>query len=156
MLVINEDLLAIEDAIDQLVNDIKQTKEYKNYCQLRNVVKEDSNLQADLAFFRQLKETYDKEIAFASFRPEVKALKKELLLKKRQLDLNAKIMALRYAEVDLQKILAHVSVAIAEAISPTIFVDTGLPLVAKKESPHKGPYQNIKEKDDPCLQDNIE
>ncbi|MEW6856307.1 YlbF family regulator [Streptococcus iniae] len=50
MLVINEDLLAIEDAIDQLVNDIKQTKEYKNYCQLRNVVKEDSNLQADLAF----------------------------------------------------------------------------------------------------------
>ncbi|XCY66165.1 hypothetical protein ABG807_12180 [Streptococcus iniae] len=63
---------------------------------------------------------------------------------------------LRYAEVDLQKILAHVSVAIAEAISPTIFVDTGLPLAAKKESPHKELYQNIKEKDDPCLQDNIE
>ncbi|MEW6856308.1 hypothetical protein ABG752_10850 [Streptococcus iniae] len=77
-------------------------------------------------------------MAFASFRPEVKALKKELLLKKRQLDLNAKIMALRYAEVDLQKILAHVSVAIAEAISPTIFVDTGLPLAAKKKVPIKG------------------
>lgn len=29
MLVINEDLLAIEDAIDRLVNDIKQTKDIK-------------------------------------------------------------------------------------------------------------------------------
>ena len=56
--------------------------------------------------------------------------------KKRQLDLNEKVIALRRAEVDLQEVLAKIAQKIAESVSSDVFVDTGLPL-----APHKPPHK---------------
>lgn len=74
---------------------------------------------------------------YAVFRPEVKEICRQLLQKKRELDLNRTVSLLRQNEVAVQTILAELTQEISSVISPTIFVDTGLPL-----APHKSHHQN--------------
>ncbi|MGT2887747.1 YlbF family regulator [Streptococcus didelphis] len=147
MLVINEELLAIEEAIDDLVSDLKSTEEYQTYQRLAKQVENDSKLQVAIAQFQQMSEAYASQSQFVRFRPEIRSLKKALLMAKKDLDLNPQISALRVAEVNLQKLLAHVSEELARSISSHIFVDTGLPLAPKHEKLGRGIYNNIKEKD---------
>ncbi|EHI69992.1 hypothetical protein ACVRY7_04685 [Streptococcus ictaluri] len=73
-------------------------------------------------------------------------MRRQVLQAKRQLDLDPLVSQLRLAQVDLQAILANISQEIAKTVSEDIFVDTGLPLAAKRPKHGSGPYQNIKEK----------
>ncbi|MGT2933227.1 YlbF family regulator [Streptococcus catagoni] len=147
MLIINEELLEIEDAIDTLVANLLKTPEYKNCCRLKKIFESDQALQKQLADFKDLKDRYEEASRYADFHPETKDLKRALLFKKRQLDLNPLTVEFRYAEVDFQKHLAKIAQKLAKTVSSSIFVDSGLPLAPKRERPSIGIYQNIKEKD---------
>lgn len=147
MLVVNEELVKIDDAIDCLVDDLLKCKTFQTYLEKKSLFENDSVLQKDILTFKDLAEEYDKRKHLISFRPELLDLRKEVYAKKRALDLHPKVVDLRLAEVDFQEILAQVTQAIADTVSSHIFVDTGLPLSPKKERFSLGIYQNIKEKD---------
>lgn len=147
MLVINEDLIVIDDAIDQLVNNLLERDEFLNYQEKLNALDQDSEVQVAIQELSQLTDSYTKEIDFVKFRPELRELRRTILANKKKLDMNSKVIELRYAEVACQEILAEISQQIANVVSPTIFVDEGLPLSSSKEHPEIGIYQNIKEKD---------
>ncbi|MGT2935124.1 YlbF family regulator [Streptococcus castoreus] len=146
MLIISDELIAIEEAIDQLVLDLKKTHQYKRYVSAKQAIEDDLELQADILSFQELKQEYDAKEELLSFRPEVKRWRRELLVQKRQIDCHPLVVTLRLAQVDFQTILADISEEIASAVSQVIFVDTGLPLAVKRPSHPSGPYQNIKEK----------
>ncbi|MGT2958635.1 hypothetical protein A9Q68_04910 [Streptococcus bovimastitidis] len=156
MLVINQDLLVIDDAIDRLVEDIKKTGEFQSYLEVKRHFTNDPDLQREIGSFQILVREFSDQDKYASYRPESKMLKKLLLAKKRELDLNPLVVALRLAEVDLQAVLASITNQVAHQVSETIYVDSGLPLATRHEKVSRGIYQNIKEKDIACLNDKKE
>ncbi len=145
MLKIDDQLLAIDDALDTLAAAFLELERVKVYKAAKEIFLADEELQQKISDFQLLKEDYDRQKAFGKYRPEVAQLRKKVVSQKRQLDLNDKVVALRRAEVDLQAILAEISQKIAAAVSPDIFVDTGLPLAPHKPPHKKGRGNNIKE-----------
>lgn len=145
MLKIDDQLLAIDDALDDVISAFLELETVKTYKAAAKAVSADEDLQKEIKIFQQLKEDYDRQQSFSKYRPEVGQLRKGILRQKRQLDLNEKMIAMRRAEVDLQAILAEMSQKIAAAISPDIFVDTGLPLAPRKPPHEMGRGKNIKE-----------
>lgn len=156
MLVINQNLLAIDDAIDKLVEDIKKTGEFQSYLEVKRHFTDDQLLQSEIGHFQILLREFSDQEKYASYRPESKMLKKQVLAKKRELDLNPLVVALRLAEVDLQALLASITNQIAHQVSDSIYVDSGLPLASRREKISRGIYQNIKEKDIACSNDKKE
>ena len=136
MLIINEELLAIDQAIECLVSCFIKLPEIENYR---------LKLQEQLFAFQELKDSYDAAKAYEAFRPDVRELKRQVLRMKRQIDLNEVVIGYRRAEFDLQTILANLGEEIAQAVSDQIFIDTGLPLAPHKPH-HKKGDTNIKEK----------
>lgn len=145
MLIINEELLAIDQAIDSLVLHFLRLPEVENYRLKRQKLENTRELQELLLEFQELKESYDKAKEYESFRPDVRDLKRQVLRMKRQIDLNEVVIGYRRAEFDLQTILANLGEEIAQAVSDQIFIDTGLPLAPHKPH-HKKGDTNIKEK----------
>ncbi|MFC3931795.1 YlbF family regulator [Streptococcus dentapri] len=146
MLEINRDLLAIDDQIDSLVRAILDTSEARTYRQAKNALQADHALQADIEVFLKLQTAYEEQQAYAKFRPDIAQLKRKLLAQKRQIDMALSMQNFRQAEVALQEVLADVAVKISQAISPDIFVDTGLPLAPHRRRHGHGAGENIREK----------
>ena len=138
MLIINEELLAIDQAIEYLVSYFLKLPEVENYRLKRQKFENDRELQEQLFAFQKLKDSYDTAKAYEAFRPDVRELK-------RQIDLNEVVIGYRQTEFDLQTILANLGEEIAQAVSNQIFIDTGLPLAPHKPH-HKKGDTNIKEK----------
>ena len=145
MLIINEELLAIDQAIDSLVSHFQMLPEVDAYRLSRQQFENDRELQEQLFAFQELKDSYDTAKAYEAFRPDVRELKRQVLRMKRQIDLNEVVIGYRQAEFDLQIILANLGEEIAQAVSDQIFIDTGLPLAPHKPH-HKKEDTNIKEK----------
>ena len=145
MLIINEELLAIDQAIDCLVSYFLKLPEVENYRLKRQKFENDRELQEQLFAFQELKDSYDTAKEYEAFRPDVRELKRQVLRMKRQIDLNEVVIGYRQAEFDLQTILANLGEEIAQAVSDQIFIDTGLPLAPHKPHHTKGD-PNIQEK----------
>jgi len=145
MLIINEELLAIDQAIECLVSYFLKLPEVENYRLKRQKFENDRELQGQLFAFQELKDSYEEVKEYAAFRPDVRELKRQMLRMKRQIDLNEVVVSYRQAEFDLQTILATLGEDIAQAVSDQIFIDTGLPLTPHKPH-HKKGDTNIKEK----------
>ena len=145
MLIINEELLAIDQAIDSLVSHFQMLPEVDAYRLSRQQFENDRELQEQLFAFQELKDCYDTAKAYEAIRPDVRELKRRVLRMKRQIDLNEVVIGYRQAEFDLQIILANLGEEIAQAVSDQIFIDTGLPLAPHKPH-HKKGDTNIKEK----------
>lgn len=147
MLIIDDQLLELDDTIEELVTAITQTEQAKTYQVSKIAFDTDESLQEMIADFTLKKTAYEQVADYAAYLPEVKDKKKVLYKLKRQLDLHPKVIAFRQAEVALQELLASVTTALAQAVSPKVFVDTGLPLAPHK-APHKKNGSTIRESDE--------
>ena len=145
MLIINEELLAIDQAIEYLVSYFLKLPEVENYRLKRQKFENDRELQEQLFAFQKLKDSYDTAKAYEAFRPDVRELKRQVLRMKRQIDLNEVVIGYRQAEFDLQTSLANLGEEIAEDVSDQIIIECGLPLDTHKPH-HKKGDTNIKEK----------
>ncbi|MCS4488748.1 YlbF family regulator [Streptococcus sciuri] len=147
MLIVDNQLLELDDAIEELVLAIVQTDEAKAYQNTKAAFDTDDVLQDMLADFSAKKEDYENLAAYGTVLPEVMDKKKELYKLKRKLDLYPTVIAFRQSEVALQELLATVAKALAQAVSSKIFVDTGLPLAPHK-APHRKKGRTIRESDE--------
>ena len=127
MLAIDEHLFEIDEAIDEVAKAFLALDDVQAYLEIKKIFLADAALQESISEFQDLKQSYE----------EVKEICRQLLQKKRELDLNGTVSLLRQNEVAVQTILAELTQEISSVISPTIFVDTGLPL-----APHKSHHQN--------------
>lgn len=132
MLAIDEHLFEIDEAIDEVAKAFLALDAVQVYLEIKKIFLADTVLQESISEFQDLKQSYEEVKDYAAFRSEVKEIRRQLLQKKRELDLNRTVSVLRQNEVAVQTILAELTQEISSVISPTIFVDTGLPL-----APHK-------------------
>lgn len=128
MLIIDEELLAIDQAIDSLILHFLGLPEVEDYRLKRQKFEKDRGLQKQLLEFQELREIYEEAQKYEAYRSDVRDLKRQILRIKRQIDLNEVVIAYRQAELDLQTIMASLGKDLAQAVSDQIFMDTGLPL----------------------------
>ncbi|WP_313966987.1 YlbF family regulator [uncultured Streptococcus sp.] len=145
MLIIDEELLAIDQAIDSLILHFLGLPEVEDYRLKRQKFEKDRGLQKQLLEFQELREIYEEAQKYEAYRSDVRDLKRQILRIKRQIDLNEVVIAYRQAELDLQTIMASLGKDLAQAVSDQIFMDTGLPLAPHKPH-HKKGATNIKER----------
>ncbi|EHI70072.1 YlbF family regulator [Streptococcus ictaluri] len=72
MLVINEELLAIEDVIDDLVDAIRQTSQFQAYALAKKAFDEDALLKSKVTHFQELKQVYEVSEKTLAYHPEGK------------------------------------------------------------------------------------
>jgi len=114
MLIIDEELVAIDQAVDELVASLIIEPEFLAYQAAAQAVEEDAGLSKQLQLLAE-------EEAHIAFRPELKKLQKELIM-------NEKVYQLRVAENELQALLSEVAGELSGAISKEIMIDENLPL----------------------------
>ena len=102
MLLINNQLFEIEDAIDDVIKNFLELEIVKSYQLAKNTVLSDNELQSKIVRFQEIKSVYDDQKDYIAFRPEVKKIRREMFQQKRAIGLNEKMIDLRRKEVDLQ------------------------------------------------------
>lgn len=123
MLIIDEKIIKLDELADQLASQFVQLAVAKAYRSKKKAFESDDVLQ-------QKTKNLAENMAFIKFRPEIKALQKELLM-------NDVIYELKLAENDVQSSLSDLVKKIASVISADIPVDEQLPL---KKGGHHGKH----------------
>ncbi len=136
MLIVDDQLLAIEESTNRLIIALKESAEYQTYLATQLAIEQDAVLQDKVAQFEEKKQAYEAIEAYRDILPEARTLRRDLFQLKRELDLHPLVGQLRRDENALQEILAQVSHQLAYAVDPSIFVDTGLPF-APRRKPHE-------------------
>lgn len=137
MLTINEQLFGIDEAIDEVVISFLKLESVINYKIARDCFLSDQVLQEKIRHFQSLQQEFEELQRYQSIRSEVINKRRALFREKRMIDMDDNVKYLRQNEVAVQDILARLSQKISSAISPDIFVDTGLPL-----APHTSHHRN--------------
>lgn len=96
--------------------------EYKN---AHEAVYSNDTLVASIKAFGDLKERYEEVQRFGRYHPDYHIVMKDIRLKKRELDMNEQVAALRLAENEFQYVLDEVSVIIAKSVSESVKVPAG-------------------------------
>ena len=139
MLIVDDQLLAIEEATNRLINALKESTAYQTYLATQEAIEHDTVLQDKVAQFEAKKQAYEAIEAYRDILPEARSLRRDLFQLKRELDLYPLVGQLRQDENALQEILAQVSQRLALAVDASIFVDTGLPF-----APRRKPHEKVK------------
>lgn len=124
MLMTDEWLTIIEYA-EELVQIVASSEVVDQYNEKRNIVYSDSELVKEIKEFTYLKERYEEVQRFGRYHPDYRTVMKDIRLRKRALDLNKKVAALRIAENDVQQLFDEIGVIIGGSVSESVKVPTG-------------------------------
>ncbi|MGM0124350.1 hypothetical protein IGI37_001727 [Enterococcus sp. AZ194] len=126
-MIINDQLFALEDQCEKIVEKLCQSQTYKHYCETKQVMyecPEVSQLQTD---FLKNKEAFERIADYGFHAPGYRETQRTLRKSKRALDINEQVAAFRVAETQLQDILDMISLTVAKTVSEEIKVDAGNP-----------------------------
>lgn len=124
MLMTDEWITIIEHAED-LVDYIASSEVVDKYNEARETVYSDEGLVKSIKEFTYLKERYEEVQRFGRYHPDYSTVMKDIRLRKRALDVNEKIAALRLAENDVQHLFDEVGLIIGKSVSQSVKVPTG-------------------------------
>src|SRR5699024_12731771 len=93
-----------------------------SYQQEIHTVYSDQKLVQEIREFTYLKERYEEVQRFGRYHPDYSTVMKDIRLRKRALDMNEKIAALRLAENDVQQLFDNDSLVIGRSVSVTVKV----------------------------------
>ncbi|MBM7636196.1 YlbF family regulator [Streptococcus saliviloxodontae] len=136
MLIIDESLIELEDAADNLVSSFLKLPIVQTYLIALAEFEENDILQDQISQFVTLKESFEENEAYLAYRPEIRELKRKMLKQKRLIDTNPLVLSLRESQLAVQKELSNLAESLAQSVSEDIFVDRALPFY-----PHKRPHK---------------
>ena len=123
MLIIDEKIIKLDELADNLASQFTKLTVVDTFRSKQNAFETNDELQNKIKILEE-------NLAYIRYRPEIKALQKELLM-------DEVIYELKVAENDVQKSLSDLVKKIAEVISDDIPVDEHLPL---KKGGHHGKH----------------
>lgn len=126
-MIINEQLFALEDQCDRLVEAVLGSQSMKSYHFSREQMRQSSQVKQLAEEFAQAKRNFEAIESFGTYAPDYKKKNLELRQKKRSLDLNDTVSAFRVSETNLQNLLDEICSSIATAVSDEIKIDAGNP-----------------------------
>lgn len=126
MLITDEWITIIEHA-EELVKLVASSEVVEEYNKARDAVYSNDVLVRSIKEFNVLKERYEEVQRFGRYHPDYQTVMKDIRLRKRELDLNEQVAALRLAENDLQHLLDELSIIVAQSVSHSVKVPAGNP-----------------------------
>lgn len=124
MLITDEWVTIIEHA-EELVQLMASSEVVDSYHKARRLVYEDQELVQEIRAFTYLKERYEEVQRFGRYHPDYSTVMKDIRLRKRALDMNEKVAALRLAENDVQQLFDDVSLLVGRSVSEAVKVPLG-------------------------------
>jgi len=108
------------NAVYELVDEIKDLKEYKRLLELRKLTDTDPLVIKLINEFNNIKIKYDEVSKYGKHHPDLKEVQLALAKTKEQLFTNKVISEYKKLEKEVQKVLDEVSRKIAGSVSPKI------------------------------------
>lgn len=127
MVIINEELLALEDQCEKLAEKILTSKAMRAYRQARRQLEQSVEVQQKMRLFQAAKKTYEQVEPYGEYAPDYAVLRQEVFRLKRALDMDETVYQFRSAERALQVQLDLIAGALAAAVSKNILVSAGDP-----------------------------
>lgn len=108
------------NAVYDLVDEIKDKKEYIRMLELKNLMDSDTIVVNLIKEFNDAKIKYNEVSKYGKYHPDLKEVQLELAKSKEALFTNEIISEYKQLEKEIQKILDEVSRKIASSVSPKI------------------------------------
>ena len=125
LMLITDEWISIIEHGEELVNFMASSEVVEKYNKARETVYSDQQLVKSIKEFTYLKERYEEVQRFGRYHPDYSTVMKDIRLKKRALDLNEHVAALRVAENDVQQLFDEVGMIIGKSVSQSVKVPTG-------------------------------
>ncbi|MFD1671181.1 YlbF family regulator [Agrilactobacillus yilanensis] len=136
-MIYNDQMVAIEDAVDQLIAALKASEVFKTYQAKQAQLAQDAKAQALIQSFHDYQHKLAAIEPYGSYVPEAATLKKQTLAAKRDMDLNPSVAAYKLAKLQFETVVDTLTVAMTDKISSRIKVATRNPFFETKRKPHK-------------------
>ncbi|MFC0232330.1 YlbF family regulator [Bhargavaea ullalensis] len=133
-MMMTDEWLRVIDESELLSRMIVCSEQAAAYRLAHNEVYTDPALLEDIRDFARMKEQYEEVQRFGRYHPDYSTIMKQIRVKKRELDLDDKIAALKVAENDLQDLLDEVSLLIGKTVSESVKVPVSNPFFSKDSS----------------------
>ena len=108
------------NAVYDLVDEIKDKKEYTRLLELKRIMDKDSTIIKLITDFNEAKIKYEEVSKYGKYHPDLKEVRNLLVNSKEALFTNKVVSEYKRLEKEIQKILDEVSRKIALSVSPKI------------------------------------
>lgn len=132
------DWALILEEVEVLNTMIRSSEQFANLEKAHNAVYTDIKLVREINDFQRMKEQYEDVQRFGKYHPDYQTIMKSIRVKKRELDMNSKVSALRLAENDYQDLLDEISLLIGKSVSEAIKVPVSNPFFQSNSSCSSG------------------
>lgn len=124
-MLMTDEWVTIMEHADELTNILLSSEVVDAYIKAHNAVYSNDILVKSIQEFAEMKERYEEVQRFGRYHPDYNIVMKEIRLRKRALDLNEQVAALRLAENDVQHVFDEVGSIIAKSVSESVKVPAG-------------------------------
>lgn len=137
-MMMTSDWAMILEEVDDLNKMIRSSEQFMNLQQAHLAVYTDEELVRKINDFQRMKVQYEDVQRFGKYHPDYQKIMKSIRVKKRELDINDKVSALRLAENDYQDLLDEIGVLIGKKVSESIKVPVSNPFFQSDSSCSSG------------------
>lgn len=124
-MLITDEWIAIIDQAEELSHMLLSSTVVENYRMAHRAVYGNEQVAKEIREFAKLKERYEEVQRFGRYHPDYHIVMKDIRIRKRELDINEQIAALKLAENDVQALLDEVGEIIARSVSEAVKVVSG-------------------------------
>lgn len=125
LMLITDEWIAIIERAEELIKFVASSEVVEKYIEAREIVYSDEELVKSIKEFTYLKERYEEVQRFGRYHPDYSTVMKDIRLRKRALDLNEQVAALRLAENDVQQLFDEIGLIVGKSVSQNVKVPTG-------------------------------
>jgi cell fate (sporulation/competence/biofilm development) regulator YlbF (YheA/YmcA/DUF963 family) len=137
MMMTSEWAMILEEVQD-LNTMIRSSEQFANLQKAHLAVYTDEELVRKINDFQRMKDQYEDVQRFGKYHPDYQTIMKSVRVKKRELDVNDKVSALRLAENDYQDLLDEIGLLIGKTVSNAIKVPVSNPFFQSESSCSSG------------------
>lgn len=130
-MMITSDWVLILEEVEELNKMIRSSEQFENLKMAHQAVYTDAELVRQVDDFNRMKDQYEDVQRFGKYHPDYKIIMKSIRVKKRELDINDKISALRIAENEYQDLLDEISLLVGKTVSEAVKVSVSNPFFEK-------------------------
>ena len=122
-MIYDEKMIALDEALNEMIDQLKQTKEYRLYHQYKEEVSRSVQAQQKLGIMSY----YQEQLAYSEYlsKEKTRELKREWIKSKRQYDELSEVIAFHKAEYALSQLLDEVVTRLSSLFSNQIKIHYG-------------------------------
>ncbi len=138
MMMITSDWALILEEVEKLNKMIHSSEQFANLQKAHEAVYTDAELIREIHDFNRIKEQFEDVQRFGKYHPDYQTIMKSIRVKKRALDVNDKVSALRIAENEYQDLLDEIGLLVGKTVSESVKVPVSNPFFQSDSSCSSG------------------